>query len=124
MVTVNADDGTTWHMHDVTVIVINVGEVETVTLSAAQPQIGTEITASLTGGDAISGDVTWQWATAVSLGATPTDIPGATLAAYTPVVADGDMYLRATAMYADAHEADRSKRQYRRTWSEAWRYRA
>ena len=50
----------------------------------------------------------WQWARAESLGAIYMDIPGPTSAAYTPVVADGDMYLRATAMYTDAHEADRS----------------
>ena len=109
MVTVNATDGTYMAMRAVAVMVTDVDEVETVTLSATQPQIGTEITAELIGGDAISGDVTWQWARAESLGATPTDIPGAMSAAYTPVVADGDMYLRATAMYADAHEADRSK---------------
>ena len=91
MVTVKATDDTYTDTHEVTVKVTNVDELETVTLSATQPQIGTEITASLTDdGDKISGDVTWQWARAVSLGATPTDIPGATSAAYTPVVADGD----------------------------------
>ena len=107
MVTVKATDGTYMDTHDVTVMVTNVDELETVTLSATQPQIGTEITADLTGGDEISGAVTWQWAKAESLGATPTDIPGYVGRLHAGG-ADGDMYLRATAMYADAHEADRS----------------
>ena len=105
MVTVKATDGTYTAMRYVTVMVTNVDELETVTLSAVQPQIGTEITAELIGGDAISGDVMWQWAKAESKGANYAPIPGATSAAYTPVVADGDMYLRATAMYTDVHEA-------------------
>ena len=109
MVTVEATDGTYMDSHEVTVMVTNVDELETVTLSATQPQIGMEITASLTGGDEISGVVMWQWAKAESKGATPTEIPGAMSAAYTPVEADGDMYLRATAMYTDAHGAGKSE---------------
>ena len=58
MVTVKATDGTYMDTHEVTVMVTNVDELETVTLSATQPQIGTEITASLTDdGDKISGAV-------------------------------------------------------------------
>ena len=48
MVTVEATDGTYMDSHEVTVMVTNVDELETVTLSATQPQIGMEITAELT----------------------------------------------------------------------------
>ena len=108
MVTVEATDGTYMDSHEVTVMVTNVDELETVTLSATQPQIGMEITASLTGGDEISGVVMWQWASSSDMSAWA-DIEDATSASYTPVEADGDMYLQATAMYADVLGAGKSE---------------
>ena len=110
MVTVMADDGTYMDAHDVTVMVTDVDEMETVTLSAMRPQVGTAITAELIDdGDEISGAVTWQWASSNAREGTYTDIEDdATSASYTPVDGDENMYLRATAMYADAHGSDKS----------------
>ena len=109
MVMLSATDGTyTATPLGVVVTVTDVvDEMETVTLSATQPQIGTEITADLTDdGDEILGDVTWQWASSNAMGGPYTDIEGATSAGYTPVAADATMYLRATAMYTDVHGSD------------------
>ena len=120
MVTVKATDGTYMDTHDVTVMVTNVDELETVTLSATRPEVGTEITASLTDdGDEILGDVMWQWASSNAMDGTYTDIEDdAMSASYTPVDGDENMYLRATAMYTDAHGSGKSaSRRYRRAWS-------
>ena len=76
----------------------------TVTLSTMQPRAGTAITAMLMDADVpVAGSVTWQWSSSDAMDGTFTDIDGATMASYTPVEADEDMYLRATAMYNDGH---------------------
>ena len=108
MVTVMADDGTYMDTHDVTVMVTNVDEDGMVTLSAMQPRVGTPIMATLTD---LDGDVTgetWQWARSSDMSAW-TDIEDATSDSYTPVEADANMYLRATATYTDGHGPDKSK---------------
>ena len=89
----------------VTVEVTNVEEPGRVTLtvtgtpSAAQhpvlqPQMGEELTATLSDGDAATG-ITWQWYRG------STEIIGATNAAYTPVQADIGEELTAKAAYMD-----------------------
>ena len=109
MVTVNATDGTYTDTHDVTVMVTDVDEMGTVTLSAMEPSVGTEIMATVTDPDmADMTSVTWQWASSNAMDVGYTDIEGATSASYTPVETDVTMYLRATAMYTDGHGSDQS----------------
>ena len=64
------------------------------------PQVGTELTASLDDPDGNVVNLTWQWQKDDGQGSY-TDIPGATMMSYTPVMADEDIRLRATAMYDD-----------------------
>ena len=101
MVTVEANDGTNTAMKAVTINVTNVDEDGTVSLSTQQPRVGTAITATLTDAD---GDVTgtaWQWAKAMAMDGTYSNIAGATSDSYTPVEGDVNMHLRATASYTD-----------------------
>ena len=87
---------------DVTVTVTNVDEAGTVTLSTLQPRIGIPVTATLTDIDGATSDVKWMWERDSNMGFNnETPIEGAESASYTPVMADNDMYLRATAMYTD-----------------------
>ena len=88
---------------DITINVTNLNENGEVTLSAQQPQEDVEITASLTDGDGSVSSVTWQWATASSKNGFPNTVtcPGTGASAYTPVTADVNKYLRATACYTD-----------------------
>ena len=64
------------------------------------PQVGTELTASLEDQDGSVVNLTWQWQKDDGQGSY-TDIPGATMMSYTPVMADEDSRLQATAMYDD-----------------------
>ena len=108
-VTVTADDGNGGTASTtVTIMVINVDEDGVVDLSAAQASIGTAITASVSDPDGgISGE-TWQWSSAAAADGSYTNISGATAASYTPVDADGGMFLRATVNYTDDHGAGKS----------------
>ena len=79
----------------------------TVSLSPAQPVVGTSVTATSQrpGRRSWSETVAWQWAW--STGSSPTGtwnayISGATSASYTPVDTDAGRYLRATATYEDS----------------------
>ena len=92
---------------DVTVTVTNVEEAGTLTLSPLQPQIGSPVTASLSDLDGAVSDVKWQWAkSTANQNADFVDIDDATAASYTPVMADYDMFLRATATYTDPAGSD------------------
>ena len=108
MVTVKATDGTNMDTHDVTVMVTNVEEMGTVTLSAMQPRVGTPIMATLTDDDGMLSSITWQWASSSDMSAW-TDIVDATSASYMPVGEDENMYLRATAMYTDGEGSGKSE---------------
>ena len=79
-----------------------------VTLSSSQPEVGVRLTASLTDPDGGVTGLTWQWARSPNRSIGWTDIPGARLGTYTPVAADSDMYLRATASYTDAQAPGQS----------------
>ena len=92
----------------VTINVTDVDEMGTVTLPAMDPSVGTEIMATVTDPDMPMTSVTWQWASSSDM-STWADIGGATSASYTPVEADVTMYLRATAMYTDAHGPGKSE---------------
>ena len=89
----------------VTISVTDLDEDGTVTLSPVQPQVGTELTASLSDPDTPVSGVTWKWYKSSDL---PSQnnwnlINNATSASYTPVAADEDDFLRATASYTDRH---------------------
>ena len=73
-----------------------------VTLSSDQPQVGTELVATLTDADEGIADVTWLWERSTDQD-TWSVISDAESASYTPVEADVDQYLRATASYTDGH---------------------
>ena len=92
---------------DVTITVTDEEEDGTVTLSA-WPQIGTELTASLSDPDGSVTGLTWQWASAATATGAFTDIVGAASASYTPVDGDLGKYLQATASYDDGEGLSKS----------------
>ena len=90
----------------VTVDVINVDEAGEVSLSWGQPQIGTELEASLTDPDSGNTGLTWKWESIEGKAKTDdspwTVINEATSATFTPNRAgDVRQYLRATASYTN-----------------------
>ena len=92
----------------VSVTVINQEEAGTVTLSPAHPSVGTVLTAALSDPDGVvAGTETWAWERLVGPREWVT-IASASSASYTPVAADADHYLRATASYTDGHGAGKS----------------
>ena len=109
-VTVTASDGSNPTMRDVTVNVTNVDEDGVVTLPSLQPEVGFELAAELTDPDGSVTNDTWQWARSSSRTGPFTDIKGAGAmsATYTPVEADVNSYLRATASYDDAEGKHKS----------------
>ena len=72
-----------------------------------QPHLGSPLTAELTDEDGVETITSWQWARANSptfagpFDAANSVISGATTETYTPVAADGGMYLQAMVMYTD-----------------------
>ena len=91
----------------VTVNIQNLEETGSVTLSAVQPQAGTELTATLDDDDGPSG-TTWQWYRTSSRGGTGAAITNETFRSYTPGADDVGSYLRAVASYDDGHGAGKS----------------
>ena len=85
----------------VTITVGNADDPGMVTIMPdTTPQVGTELTASLEDQDGSVANLTWQWQKDDGQGSY-TDISGATMMSYTPVMADEDSRLQATAMYDD-----------------------
>ena len=84
----------------VTITVTNVEEAESVSLSWKQPQVDSEITASLSELDDINSGPTWQWASSNSQSGAYTPLSG-NGATYTPLSGDANKWLRATATYTD-----------------------
>ena len=92
----------------VTISVGNVQEAGTATLSPLQPEVRSELTATLADPDGVTGTATWSWQSSPDRAAW-TPVSGATSADYyTPVAADVGSYLRATASYEDEADADQS----------------
>ena len=85
----------------ITVTVTNEEEAGTVALSAAQPVVGTALTATLSDPDGGETGTTWVWEKSADGQSGWTAINGATAASYTPVTGDVGNYLRATASYTD-----------------------
>ena len=73
-----------------------------VTLSSSRPEVGLELTASVTDPDGGVTGLEWQWARSPNGTTGWGDISGATSGTYRPVPADLGDYLRATATYTDA----------------------
>ena len=113
-VTVEVSDGKLKATRPMTVMVTDVEEDGTVTLSSVQPKVAIELTASLEDSDGGVTNVTWQWErdgetppreTCSEVEATEwEEIDGAESATYTPVtspITDVDKCLRAIAKYTD-----------------------
>ena len=92
---------------DVTITVTNADEDGAVTLSAVQPQVGTELTATLSDPDKSVSGTTWVWESS-SDQTNWAVISGAASASYTPVDGDLGKYLRATATYDDGEGSGKS----------------
>ena len=108
-VTVQATDSTMkTGMKEVMVEVADVDEMGMVTLSARSPQREVDFTATLTDPDGDPTATTWQWAKSRNRSRSYTDIENADSAIYTPVDADRNHYLRATAMYTDDEGSGKS----------------
>ena len=92
----------------VTITVGNADDPGMVTIMPdTTPQVGTELTASLEDPDGSVANLTWQWQKDDGQGSY-TDIPGATMMSYTPVMADDGSRLQATAMYDDSFGEDKT----------------
>ena len=92
---------------DVTVKITNMDEDGSVSLDQPQPQVEIDVDASVSDPDMGVSGTTWQWAKSMDMSAW-TDIEGETSSGYTPVVADIDYYLRATATYTDTLGDDKT----------------
>ena len=91
----------------VTIEVENVDEPGMVTLSSAEPEVGIGLTAELTDPDEDVQDLTWVWERSPDQSVWTT-IAGAESEVYTPVAADLNHHLRATASYDDGEGAGKS----------------
>ena len=79
-------------------------EAGEVSLSTTQPVVNIELTASLAdpNGPVPVSSVSWRWSRSSDGTTGWSDIPGANSNRYTPIAADVDNYLRASASYRDA----------------------
>ena len=97
--------------HKVTVTVTDVDEDGSISLSAQQPQVGVDLTATLTDQDATDEQKTnakRKWEQSSAMDGPWIVIVGATAAAYDPVAGVVDKYLRATVTYTDKHGDDKT----------------
>ena len=90
----------------VTVLVTDVEEEGTVTLSAATPRVGEALTAAVADADGGVTGVGWVWERSEDR-STWTAIDGATSDTYTPVADDEGHFLRVTASYTDRRGPDK-----------------
>ncbi len=88
--------------HSVSITLVNSDEPGRVTLDSHTLRVGTGVIATLTDPDGAPMELTWQWEGSPDK-VDWTAIAGANSAAYTPVYADTDVYLRAVARYTDPH---------------------
>ena len=107
-VTVQASKGSLQDARAVTIKVINKEEKGSISLSSQRPDVGVEITATLSDPDGgITGE-RWQWARSPDGSTRWSDIPAASSATYTPVLADASNFLRVTVTYTDAQGGGKS----------------
>ena len=100
--TVQASDGPNADDLSVTINVINLEEPGTLSLSSEQPQVGAQLTTTLTDPDGSIGNESWTWERSPNR-ITWTTISGQTGNSYTPADADLNHYLRVTVEYTDGH---------------------
>ena len=87
---------------DLTITVTNVEEPGRVYISSLQPQIGTELTATITDQDGVAVTGSWQWASSDSMNGPFTNIPERSGdRTYRPVETDLGKYLQVTVLYRD-----------------------
>ena len=109
-VTVKAASGNITATRSVTVVVTNVDEDGSASISpSGQPTVGEALTASVTDADGGVTGINWQWASSSNGSTGWGDISGETSASYTPVEADVGDFLRATASYTDGHGSGKSE---------------
>ena len=91
----------------VSVMVINEGEPGNLTLSSAQPRVGSSLVAVLTDPDGVVGEAEWVWHRSTNpIPVFETSwqvVSAAKTSSYTPVEADLGYYLRVTVVYDDGH---------------------
>ena len=102
-------------MVEVTVMVTNVEETGTVTLSSTGAKVGTPITATLVDDDIVVGAPDWQWSRVLPATGSSNPITGARNSSYTPVAADVGNHLMVTATYTDGEGAGKSASERIRT---------
>lgn len=99
-ITVRASDGQNFTDLPVTVNITNVDEPGVITLSPSSPEVGTQVNASLTDPDRVVSSVTWSWHRSPNK-TNWTLITSQSGSGYTPVDADEENFIRATALYED-----------------------
>ena len=111
MVTVKAEAGGEMDMVEVTVMVTNVDEEGTVTLSSMTPVVGVALTATLTDPDGgVTGEM-WQWYKSMDstfMDGDEMEIGDAT-SAYTPMADDEGYHLMVKVTYDDDHGTGKSQ---------------
>ena len=91
----------------VTINLVNVDEPGRVSLSTGEPQVGTQVEATLADPD--GADIAnWQWEKSQDGASNWAVIPGSSSNTYTPSSGDVGMYLRAVAEYTDGEGAGKS----------------
>ena len=106
-VTVVATDSRNDGEFAVTVNVNNVEEPGSLTLSNAQPLIGTSFTATLSDPDEDTSDLTWTWEAGTSTVRTATSSSG-NADSYTPDTTDEGKIIKVTVSYTDGQGPDKS----------------
>ena len=107
-VIVQASKGSLEDARNVTIKVTNKEEAGSLSLSSQQPDVGVEITATLRDPDGGVTGQRWQWARSPDGATRWSDIPAASSATYTPVLADAANFLRVTVGYEDAQGGGKS----------------
>ena len=92
----------------VTVNLVNVDEPGVVRLDSTEPEVGSEITASLEDPDGNLSSLRWQWSRSEDGATNWEDIAGASTSSYTPDADDEGLYLRAVVDYTDAEGSGKS----------------
>ena len=96
----------------VSITVENAEEPGVVVLGAGnQPQVGSEIAASLSDPDGGVNGENWQWQSSGSETGPWNDVTGADSASYTPQAGDIDRYLRTVVTYRDGHGTGQDRAQ-------------
>ena len=101
-VVVVASDGDLTGTAAVTVSVDNVDETGAASLAPSEPQVGSDVVASVADPDGIVGAPEWSWGRSTNRSSWSL-IDGEASAVYTPGAGDVGHWLRATASYTDGH---------------------